>query len=203
MTATTSNLPPIGLPSRHPESGPPPASVHPPRALRGLDILTSLLGLVALGGAVALGSAQTETAARLVPSVVLIELGALALTAPALIALHQFMRLAAEPEALAGALGRALVHGGRVAAGLAVVALFFSATTNLWAVALLASLVGVGVFTSATACVQLQRVEADARREQSLVSDPKFTLLVTGWLILSWIIALRVGVNVGTWVLGL
>jgi len=123
---------------------------------------------------------------------------ALGLTAPALIAVHQFLRLGAAPEQLAAALGRALIHAGRVAGGLAVVVLFFAATTRLATPMLAVALAGVGVFTSATACVELTAVERRAAR----VVAPAFTLLLIGWLSLSWLVALRVGADVAMWVLG-
>jgi hypothetical protein len=178
----------------------PSSIVHARPPLRGRDLSRALLGLLALGGAAALGLPAGSAALRLTPSVVLVDLAALALTAPALIAVHQFLRLSAQPEQLAAALGRALIHGGRVAFGLAVVVLFFSATTNLALVLLIASLLAVGVFTSATACVELTAAERAAA--PSGVA-PQFTLLLLGWLLLGWMIALRVGVDVGAWVLGL
>lgn len=170
----------------------------PPESVRGRDLMTSLLGLVALGGAAALGAADGSMAARLVPSVVFVDLAALALTAPALIAVHQFMQLAAEPEALAGALGRALVHGGRVAGGMAIVVLFFAATTDLAVPTMVASLVAVGVFSCATACADLSRVERTATADG--VVAPMFRLILVAWVALGWIIALRVGVDVTQWV---
>lgn len=195
MHATSLTLPaPPGTDAR--PTLPSPLLTREP--LRGRDLSLALLGLLALGAAAALGLPATSAALRLTPSVVLVDLAALALTAPALIAVHQFLRLCAQPEHLAAALGRALIHGGRVAFGLAVVVLFFSATTNLAVVLLIVSLLAVGVFTSATACVELTRAE----REAGLVVAPSFTLLLIGWLLLGWMIALRVGVDVGAWVLG-
>jgi hypothetical protein len=175
----------------------PLAQARPP--VRGRDLSLALLGLLSLGGAAALGLPAGPEALRLTPSVVLVDLAALALTAPALIAVHQFLRLSAQPDQLAAALGRALIHGGRVAFGLSVVVLFFSATTNLALVLLIASLLAVGVFTSATACVELTAAERSAGH----VVAPSFTLLLLAWLVLGWMIALRVGVDVGAWVLGL
>jgi hypothetical protein len=180
-----------------PASAPAPTT-RAPEPLRARDLSLALLGLLALGGAAALGMPPGSAALRLAPSVILVDLAALALTAPALIAVHQFLRLAASPEALAAGLGRALIHGGRVAGGLAVVVLFFSATTNLALPMLLAALGAVGVFTTATAGVELTRAERAAAR----VIAPSFSLLVFAWMALSWIIALRVGVDVGAWVLG-
>ncbi len=169
------------------------------KPVRARELSRALLGLLALGSAAALGSPSTGAGLRLVPSVVLVELPALALTAPALIAIHQFVRLEAAPEALAAALGRALIHAGRVAGALAIVVLFFAATTRLATPLLVCSLAAVGVFTSATACVELSAAE---RRAGSTVA-PAFSLLLIGWLGLSWLIALRVGVDVAGWVLEL
>jgi hypothetical protein len=180
-------------------AGPVPANPSPaPAPLRARDLSLALLGLLALGGAAALGGPAMGPGVRLIPSVLLIELPALALTAPALIAVHQFLRLAAAPEALAAALGRALIHAGRVAGGLAVVVLFFAATTRLATPMLACSLAAVGVFTSATACVELTAAE----RRAAHVVAPAFTLLLIGWLSLSWMVALRIGLDVASWVLG-
>lgn len=197
-TGLTLPAPPgTDVPTRHSSLAPPLA---PPRApLRGRDLSLALLGLLSLGAAAALGLPTGSAALRLTPSVVLVDLAALALTAPALIAVHQFLRLSAQPEQLAAALGRALIHGGRVAFGLSVVVLFFSATTDLALVLLIASLLAVGVFTSATACVELTAAE----RAAGHVVAPSFTMLLVGWLALGWMIALRVGVDVAAWVLGL
>ena len=64
---------------------------------------------------------------------------------------------------------------------------------------LVVSLAAVGVFTSATACVELTAAE----RRAATVVVPSFTLLLIGWLGLSWLVALRIGVDVAGWVLGL
>jgi hypothetical protein len=178
--------------------GSPPSLSPAPAPLRARDLSLALLGLLALGGAAALGGPAMGPGVRLIPSVLLVELPALILTAPALIAIHQFLRLAASPEALAAALGRALIHAGRVAGGLAVVVLFFAATTRLATPMLVCSLAAVGVFTSATACVELTAAE----RRAAHVVAPTFTLLLVGWLSLSWLVALRIGVDVAGWVLG-
>ncbi|NVB41349.1 hypothetical protein G6O69_26160 [Pseudenhygromyxa sp. WMMC2535] len=186
----------------------------PPRPRAPLDraqrvdarsLVGGLLGFLALGAAAALGEPLLEgTSLRLVPSVLMVELSAMALTTPALIALHQFLDLEAPPEALAAACGRALVHGGRVAGGLTPLVLFYAATTSLGVFAMLVSLAAVGVFTTVTACVSLNRVELratpPAQPGREAMVAPRFTLLVLAWVALSWVIALRVGVDVGTWV---
>lgn len=201
----TSTLPGSMGAHAHALPGTPPPLAAPssaPAPLRARDLSTALLGLVALGAAAALGAepglgSSQGAALRLAPSVLLVDLAAMVLTAPALIAAHQFLRLAAPPEALAASLGRALIHGGRVAGALALVVLFFAATTRLAIPGLLVSLLAVGVFTSVTACVELSAAE---RRAGAVVGY--FPLLLMAWLALSWMIALRVGVDVGGWVLG-
>jgi hypothetical protein len=190
MHATTLPLHPQPTSS----TAPPIASVHP------RDLGLALLGLLALGTAAAFGGLSLRFGLRLIPSVVLVEVSALALTAPALIAVHQFLGLEARPEALAAALGRALIHAGRVAGGLAVVVLFFAATTPLAAGMLGFSLAAVGVFTCATACVELGNAERQALAGRN--PAPVFSLLLIGWVGLGWLIAVRVGVDVAGWVLG-
>jgi hypothetical protein len=198
-------------PSPHPAPAAASSALPPPPAIRAQDLSIALLGLLALGGAAALGMSSADprglSSLRLLPSVVLVALPALASTAPALIATHQFLRLAASPEALAAALGRAWIHAGRIAGALALVVLVFAATTRLAAPLLVASLAAVGVFMSATASVELQAAEARASERVAPEFDratpsPAFTLLVLGWLVLSWLVALRVGVDVAGWVIG-
>jgi hypothetical protein len=200
MHGTTLPLSPPPSPAALPSGSAAAIPIHSPALapLRARDLCLSLLGLLALGGAAALGGPSAGLGVRMIPSVLLVELPALALTAPALIAVHQFLRLAAAPEALAAALGRALIHAGRVAGGLAIVVLFFAATTRLATPMLIVSLAAVGVFTSATACVELTAAE----RRAGVVVAPIFTLLLVGWLALSWLCALRIGVDVAGWVLG-
>jgi hypothetical protein len=172
----------------------PPSLPLPPRALIG-----ALGGLLGLGAAASLGALDWIAGARLIPSVLLVELGSLVLTTPALLAIHQFLGLHASVEELASALARALVRGGQVAAGLVPVVVGFALTTDLAIVALLGALLAVGVFTSVVGCAELGAVE---RRASGLNDDPRFTLLLMGWMILSWAIALRIGVHVARWVMG-
>ena len=172
--------------------------------LRSSALIGALAGLIGLGSAAALGAPDLTAGLRLIPSVLLVELGSLALTTPALLALHQFFGLDASVEDLASALARALVRGGQVAAGLILVVVGFALTTDLAIPALLAALLAVGVFTSVVGCVELAAVERRAKsaaRPHEL-DDARFTLLLIGWSILSWAIALRIGLHVARWVIG-
>lgn len=188
-----------------PPASPPLALPRPTSALPlpSRALLGSLLGLLGLGAAAMLGMLELGAPLRLVPSVLFVELGALALTTPALLAIHQFLGLHADVEALVGALAHALVRGGQVAAGLVVVVLAFAVTTELALVALLAALLAVGVFTNVVANRELARVEQLARGHADGELEPRFTLLLLGWTLLGWAIALRLVLHVGRWVLGL
>ncbi len=177
----------------------------PALPLRPSALAGALAGLLALGLAGALGSGDWTLGLRLVPSVLLVELGSLALTTPALLALHPFLRLRASAEALTSALARALVRGGQIAAGLSITVLYFAATTELWPIALLAALFVVGVFTSAVACRELARTEMRARQGVGdwIDEEIRFTLLLIGWVTLAWLVALRIGVHVIQWIIGI
>jgi hypothetical protein len=192
----------------HPSTWPGPTGLAPPQSaslpLKPSSLLGALAGLLGLGIAASLGALDTIAGLRLIPSVLLVELGSMALTTPALLALHQFLGLHASVEDLAGALARALVRGGQIAAGLAVVVISFALTTDLAIPALVCALLIIGVFTTVVACVELTRVEQRAMvmLHGHGMEEPRFTLLLIGWSILSWAIALRIGAHVAGWVMG-
>ena len=60
------------------------------------------------------------------------------------------------------------------------------------------------VFTSVVGCVELAAVERRAKSAARAheLDDARFTLLLIGWSILSWAIALRIGLHVARWVIG-
>lgn len=179
-----------------------PTALEPPSLpLRPVALVGSIAGLIGLGAAAGLGAFDLGVGLRLIPSVLLVELGSLALTTPALLALHQFLGLDASVEDLASALARALIRGGQVAAGLAITVLGFAVTTDLAIPALVGALLAVGVFTTVVGCVELSAVERRAKQRSSSLDDPRFSLLLLGWAILSWAIALRIGVHVAQWVM--
>lgn len=138
-----------------------------------------------------LGSGELAVIVRVLPVAAAPLLGALLLTAPALIAMHQFLGLHARPEHMVVALSRALVVGGHVAGGLSPVALFFAATTGLWpqVIALGGSLVGLA--TAATAARALH----EAERTSGHLPSARFSLLVAGWLGLGTLITLRLAAD--------
>jgi hypothetical protein len=111
-------------------------------------------------------------------------LGAVLLTTPALLAIHQFLGLAAKPESTVAALAYALVVGGRVAAGLAPACLFFAATTQLWPFLLAIGLAVPGLTTAVVAVASLRRAEG--------TPSSRFAVLLAGWTVLTTLIALRI-----------
>lgn len=200
MHATSSPVPESSAFARPPERFVPIPDARAPEPLPSHAVFGALAGLTGLGAAAALGMLDSDAPLRLVPSVLLVDLGALALTTPALLAIHQFLGLHANVEDLVAALARALVRGGQVAGGLVVVVLAFAVTTDLAIVALLGALLAVGVFTNVVGCRELARVESLARGDRSGILEPRFALTLVGWTILSWAIALRIAVHVGRWV---
>lgn len=112
------------------------------------ELLQGILGLAALGLCAGLGSGDGITAARVVPTGLLVGGGAFALTGPALIVAHQYLGLRATPDALFHAMTRGFAATGRAALGLCPAMLLFSATSGLWAGVLgmfLAGLFGLGL----------------------------------------------------------
>lgn len=168
-----------------------PATLELPPTHSLPTVLGALGGMALLGLATTLGSGAVEVIA---PGTVLLLaslLGATLLTAPALLALHQFLKLSARPEAMISALAHALVAGGRVAMGVAPVGLFFAATTSQWPLVLLAGFALCGVVTAMVAVGSLRAVEAAAGSPSA-----RFGGLVLGWAGLTTLIALRIGFDV-------
>lgn len=158
-------------------------------------VLVAVAAMAGAGVAAGLGSGELDVAARAGAVLMGPALGATVLTAPALLAVHQFLGLHGRPERLVAALARALVAGGRVALGLVPVALFFAATSGLWAMAM-AAVVAVPAFVMiAVALVDLQAAE-----HASAPTTPRFTALVLAWAVLAAAIGGRLVVSVATYV---
>ncbi len=151
------------------------------------EIARGLGGLLALGAAGVLGGGG----ATALPVGLWSGLGALALTAPALLVVHQFVRGRAAPEAVVGTLGSAIAKGGALALGLVPLQLFFSCTTHR-GTAFLALLLGcTAVGTLASAAAELVRWE---RRAGAVGGQ----LVAAGVLAWSWaLITLFIGLRLG------
>ena len=159
-------------------------------------VLSSVAAMGLVAAAAALGSADATVVARALPALAAPALGALVLTAPALLAVHQFLGLAAAPERLVAALAHAVVAAGRVALGLVPVVLFFAATSTLWPLALGAAVAVPGIAMACVALVGLRDAENAA-----LVMPPRFALLLVGWAGLALLIALRIAISMAELVL--
>jgi hypothetical protein len=143
----------------------------------------ALLGLCAASGSVDVDAIVPGTFVTVAPL-----LGAVLLTTPALMAIHQFLGLSAKPEATVAALAHALVVGGRVAAGLAPACLFFAATTRLWVVLLAVALAIPGLVTAVVAVIALRRAEG--------APTDRFAVLLAAWTVLTTLIALRIAYDI-------
>ncbi len=159
-------------------------------------------GFLSLGAAAGAGSGHWDTALRMVPTALLDVTGALLLSTPALLVVHQFLDLRARPEQLISAMSSALARTGHLAWGLSWVVLFFAATSSLWLPALLCSMAGLCVVAFVLCRDGLNRAEREASEgESEPIISPRFTVLIHGWLFLTVLIALRLGFDLGAFVL--
>lgn len=159
------------------------------------QVLVAAAAMAAAGAAAALGSGELDVAARASAMLMGPALGAMVLTAPALLAVHQFLGLHAPPERIVAALARALVAGGRVALGLVPVALFFAATSGLWALAMAGVVAVPAIVMAAVALVHLHGAEQSSAPPRS-----RFGLLVIGWATLTLAIGARLMLSVAGYV---
>lgn len=155
-----------------------------------------------LGAAAGIGSGDFGTAARTVPSGLVVGTGALIMTAPALVVMHQFLGLAADPDALVHTLSRGMVRGGRLAFGFAPMALFFATTTNLWAAFLALVLASMGATVLLQLMAELQRVEVNHPAPNPGHRGFTMSALTVGWAGLAVLIALRLAWDVVGFVAG-
>lgn len=162
------------------------------------EIAAAFAGFAVLGLCAGLGSGDVGTSVRAVPSGLLVGMGALVLTGPALVAAHQFLGLRGRPEALITALARGFVLSGKTALGLAPAMLFFSATSGLWAVVFTVLLLGIGGLGFAFTARRLLETEP---RGNALV-DLRILSLVASWVALCALIAARLAWDVAWFVLG-
>ena len=170
---------------------------HLPTAASGptpAEFAQGFLGFVLLAACAGLGAGDAAIASRTIPTGLLVGGGALALTGPTLIAMHQFLGLNATPDALAASLLRGFATTGRAALGLCPAMLLFAATSGLWAPVLL--LLG-GITGALGFRYTFQRlVEAEGKPSAA------FGLLITGWGGLVALIALRLTVDAARFAVG-
>lgn len=158
------------------------------------EFAQGFLGFVLLAACAGLGAGDAMVATRTAPTGLLVGGGALALTGPTLIAMHQFLGLSATPDALAASLLRGFATTGRAALGLCPAMLLFASTSGLWAPVLL--LLG-GIAGGLGFRYTFQRlVEAEGRPSAA------FGLLITGWAGLVAMIALRLTLDAARFAVG-
>lgn len=173
------------------QAAPPVSSLSPPA---GSDLLVAAGGFFLLGLAASLGSGSVETTAHNLPATLFTSVGSLVLTGPALLVVHQFLRLDAPPQALAAALGRGFAVSGRLALGLSAPMLFFSATSGIWTLLLSASLVLIAAMGLSATVSFLVRAEEQAGA--SFAKRSHMFLLALAWCALTALTALRIAVDV-------
>ena len=152
-------------------------------------VLGALGGFGVLGLCAALGTDAPADAARAISTSLLVDAGALVLTAPALLVLHQYLGLNARPADLVAALARAFVGAGGIALGLAPAMLLFSATSGLALGVFVLLLLLVGGAGLRVAWRDLVAAEADGLT----VDGVKMRGLVLAWAVLATAIAARIG----------
>jgi hypothetical protein len=164
-----------------------PIPRHPPLQRLGLAVA----GMTLYGLCAGLGAGELAVVVRVLPTTVVPLLGAMLLTTPALLVMHQVLGLQARPETMTIALARALLVAGHVAAGLSPIALFFAATTGLWpfAIALGGTIIGIAAAASAA------RALHEAERAEGRLPSPRFSLLVAAWLVLGALVSLRLAAD--------
>lgn len=177
----------------------PPATAVAGPGLR--EVALAAVGFAALGACAAIGAPAAAEGLRTVPSGLMVPVGALVLTGPALVVAHQFLRLEARPEALAGALAGGFCRAGGLALGLAPTMLFFGATTTLWAVVLSAILAMTGLFGFVWTARRLDDVERTAG-PVDWTRVARMQMLIAGWTGLCALVALRLAWNVAGFVAG-
>ncbi len=158
----------------------------------GRALLGAAAGWACAGLASGLGAPAPDMAARAVPAGLVVVIGAMALTGPALVVGHQYLGLAARPVDLAAGLADGFVRSGRTALGFAPALAFFALTTSLWLpMAVLAggtaALVALGWAVSG-----LRRAEAPSLRLDGLA---------LGWSLLASLVALRLAIDTARMVL--
>lgn len=152
-----------------------------------VEIVRALAGF----GVSAIVAARTvETIPTGVGLGLLSPIGALLLTGPALLVVHQFLGLRAAPREIVALVARAFARSGDLSLALAPALLLFSATSGQAPLVFLLFLLGNGAFTLLGAVLDLSGLEE--RANPSLVARGQMFFLAVGWAVLAGLIALRI-----------
>lgn len=174
---------------------PPAAAGHRPIAGAVTPFLVAAGGFSALGLSAGLGSGELEVALRAATNGVTVLGATIALTAPALLAAHEYLQSTATPEVVFRALIDGFITTGRAAWGLCPALLLFSATTTGWAVAYLVAGALLGALGLA---YTLRRLHAAQGGAWSLAGTP----LLAVWALLTTTVALRLAWDAAVFTLG-
>jgi hypothetical protein len=158
----------------------------------------AVLGFGALGLTAALGSSDLGGAMRILPTALVVDLGALVLTGPALLVGHQYLGLEAPVPKLAAVLSNVFCRAGTVALGLAPALLFFAATSGLAPALHVLFLAGIATFALTDVWTGLLSVERaavvpDETPRARTLRDARMHLLVLSWMVLTSLVGLRLG----------
>ena len=153
------------------------------------DVAQGLGGLLALGTAGALGAHGLTPHAM--PGVLWTSAGALVLTGPALLVVHQFLGLQAAPDRVVGSMAWALAKAGQLAMGLVPFQVFFSVTTQRGPGLLALLLCGLG----GTGLLAAMRGLVDAERDAGSTGTQLMHVrgLALAWAALTLLVGLRLG----------
>ena len=152
-------------------------------------VLSALGGLGLLGTAAGLGTGLLSTALRTAPSGVLIAGGAVLLTSPGLLVVHQLLSLKAPPEQLVTEVARGAVRLGQLAAGLTPFVLFFAITSGLSPVMYAVAFTLACLLAALTTVQGLVRIERE--HAGSIAQASPMLALAAGWVGLTSLVALR------------
>ncbi len=172
---------------------PPPVALVP---LAPSAVLLGIAGYVALPLVGMLGGPAAGTGSAV--AAVAPPVAALFLSVPSLLTGHQFLGLHAAPADLVRDIGHVFVGCGRLALGLVPMVALYSATTRLGGVAMVLSMVALGLTGVELARRRLIRREAAAAAAAgatSFAGRTRMDLLAVGWSLLALLIAARMGIE--------
>lgn len=187
-------------PAPHPVAALPPLrprAVRAPEPLVALEprqLLLGLAGYLALPAVALVGaSGDGDLVGAVAPPV-----AALFLSVPSLLTGHQFLGLHASPADLVRDIAHVFTGCGRLALGMVPLVGLYSATTGLGEVALVLSLIAIGLAGVELARRRLVRREAaaaDAADAATFAGRTRMDLLALAWSVLALLIAGRMGLD--------
>lgn len=172
-------------------------AVRPPVALAPLqprEVLLGLAGYLALPAVALVGTGgEGSLVSAVAPPV-----AALFLSVPSLLTGHQFLGLHASPADLVRDIAQVFAGCGRLALGMVPLVGLYSATTGLGTVALVLSLIAIGLAGVELARRRLVRREAaaaDVAGVATFAGRTRMDLLALAWSVLALLIAGRMGLD--------